>query len=61
MDQLELARKAGLLEPEKVIQKRSGLEIALEALKSSKPNSPSIPYLEKLLAKEKLSTGQDNK
>lgn len=51
MDQLELARKAGLLEPEKPIQKRSGLEIARDALALSHPGSPQLRYLDAMILK----------
>lgn len=47
----EMAKRAGLIE-EKVEPKRSGLEIAYEALLKSHPNSPVIPYLDKLLKKQ---------
>lgn len=55
MDILEKLQNAGLVEkPEKP---KSGIEIALEALKRSHPNSPTIPYLEKLINKKRIDEG----
>lgn len=48
MDQLEQAKRAGLFGE---VRKRSGLEIARDALAISHPGSPQLAYLDKLILK----------